>query len=360
MRKEILCVFALAALLALLLAGCEGTGPMLPSPDGTATLGQNTIARGPAGELLPDGLGVSNFTVTIDGNPADVREAIPSSASGVSVCFILDATGSMGGTIEGVIDSIEAFASAFEGERVFWSGVEYGDATPADGANTWDFFGEERARTRTEPSEALADLQAWVDPITASGGGDTPENPLKALMEAKNTMAWPTGVVRHFIVLTDVGAHERTDGSASPRPDGQPISPYNGSEVLAAFRGWGVIHAVSPDYSAEWPTPTSAAANRPGSRFTNSAGWDVRELADGGPPDKRTHTGTGGKWTEMPGGGNVDLTTLGIAEVIQQSYTVVYTRPGDLASGHVVITATYTDGSGTHTVQYDLGTVVFE
>jgi hypothetical protein len=102
-----------------------------------------------------------------------------------------------------------------------------------------------------------------------------------------------------------------------------------------------------------------AAANKPGLApqvFVEGEGFDVRELADGGPPEYRTHHGTGGKWTEMPDDGKVDLTKLGISETIKSSYTVVYERPTTLTSSHVVITATY---PGHAPVVFDLGTVTF-
>jgi len=373
MRRESAACGAVFLMLALWLSGCTGGfAPALPSPDGD--VGRSTIATSSEGQLLPDDLGVGSFTVTLDGSPAEVRQAIPSREGGISICFVLDATGSMEDTITGVIDSIEEFAAGFTGLRVYWSGIEYGDGTPSDGLNTWDFSFPpdsedlvQGQRTLVQPAEGLTALQAWLAPLEAIGGGDNPENPLKALMEARQVMAWPAGVARHFIVLTDVGAHQSIDPPPNPdwsypRPDGQPFCPYMGSEVLAAFRGWGVIHAVSPDWSDQWSSPAAARANngRMNPQLVDTwDGWDVRELADGGPPESRTHDGTGGKWVEMPGYGDVDLTQLGLADFIKQSYTIVYMRPPTLASAHVVITATYTEGGVPQTATFDLGLVTF-
>ena len=365
MRREIIALGAIGVLLALLLSGCTGGfAPTLPSPDGDR--GRSTITTDSNGDLLPDGLGVGAFAVTLDEAPTTVLEAVPSRSAGISICFILDSTGSMGDEIDAVINSIESFAAEFTGISVTWSGMEYGDATPSDGLNTWDFFGQSRRRTMVQVSSNLADLQAWLAPIVAVGGGDTPENPLKALMEARTTMRWPSGAARHFIVLTDVGAHQRSDGATDPdsggRPDGAPFSPFEGSEVLAAFRGWGTIHAVSPDLSDAWSEAEAAQANN-GDVSTQAvsgwAGWDVRELTDGGPPAFRTHDGTGGRWVQMPAGGNVDLTELGIAEYIRQSYVIAYDVPEDMDSAHVVITATYLVGGVPHVSTFDLGIVTF-
>ena len=374
MRREIAVLGVTLLALTLVLAGCSGgSSPTLPSPDGGGGVDQarSTITTDSEGKLLPDGLGVPNFAVTLDGSPTTVLDVIPGRDTGISICFVVDSTGSMGGEIEGVIDSIEAFAASFVGISVTWSGIEFGDATPSDGPNTWDFFGSLGERTLTQVASGITALQEWLAPISANGGGDAPENPLKALMEARSTMHWPAGAARHFIVITDVGAHQRSDGPTDPadegRPDGAPFCPYEGSEVLATFKSWpGVIHAVSPDFTSYWAdaeAAQAATANAPGVKpqvIADYAGWDIRELADGGPAAYRTHNGTGGKWAELPEGGSLDLTTLGIDEYIKQTYTVVYRVPEGTTSGHVVITATYLDGGVSKTSTFDLGTVFFD
>lgn len=362
-----LTLLALVAALALGLAGCSGGfAPTLPSPNGGEGEGDtamSTVTPAQGGvEVLPSDLTKSSFKVTLDGAEATVRSAAYGASGGkLAISFIIDSTGSMSGTLEGVLSSIQAFGDSLTGREITWQGSEYGDASPADGINTWDFFGDEDQRTMFTPSTDLAAFKDWLGTLSARGGGDGPENPLKAMMEAKQTLTWPAGAARNFIVLTDIGAHERTDGSESTRPDGEPFSPYMGSEVLNAFRGWATVHAVSPDYSSSWGTaPPPAAQARPNSKlhpevWVGEDGWDIRELADGGPPAYRTHRGTGGKWSEMPEGGVVDLTTLGIKEAIDNSYTLVYERPVSMSSAHVVITAKY----GTETVVFDLGTVTF-
>ncbi len=362
-----LTLLALVAALALVLAGCGGGfAPTLPSPnegeDGDTAMSTVTPAQGGV-DSLPSDLTKSNFTVTLDAADAPVRSAVyGASATTLALAFIVDSTGSMGGEIAGVLSSIQAFADSFTGKTITWTGNEYGDGTPADGLNEWDFFGDEDQRTMFPLGTDLAAFKDWIGTLSPRGGGDGPENPLKALMEAKQTLIWPLGAARHFIVLTDIGGHERTDGSTSTRPDDAPFSPYMGAEVLAAFRGWATVHCVSPDYDYAWVPEADAAAVRPQSNspahpevWVDGRGWDVRELADGGPAEHRTHTGTGGKWTEMPRGGSVDLTTLGIKETIDSSYTIVYERPSSLASAHVIITATY----GSETVVFDLGIVTF-
>jgi hypothetical protein len=340
--------------------------------------GSSTISTTSGVDLLPYGLTVENFEVTLNGDKAVVLDAIPARDGGVSICFIFDTTGSMGNAIDGVKESIVEFASEFtDFEKVYWSGMEFGDGTPSDGINTWDFsfpptepeYLTEGERTLVQPSQDLNDLNTWLEGLVAIGGGDWPENPLKALMEAKATMNWPEVGARHFITIIDVGAHQRDvpppdPDEAYPRPDGEPFCPWMGSEVLAAFRGWGIIHAVSPDYSDNWTEGEADGANAPGAAVTPSVvipeqGWDIRELADGGPPESRTHEGTGGKWTELLFRERVDLNELGILDLIRQSYTIVYRKPVDMTSAHVVITASYIEDGVSKTGTFDLGEVTF-
>lgn len=377
MRKQLPVLTAALAVLVILICGCSGgLSPTLPSPDGGGggdEPARETVSVSTEGYVLPSGLTVENFQVSLDGDATVVTDAIPARDEGISICFIFDTTGSMGGAIDGVKESIGEFAADFAGFEVYWSGMEYGDGTPSDGTNTWDFSFPpgltEGQRTLVQPAEGLTDLQAWLDGLEAIGGGDWPENPLKALMEAKATMLWPALAARHFITIIDVGAHESVDPPPDPednypRPDGQPFSPWMGSEVLAAFKGWGVIHAVSPDYSEYWNGAGADAANVLDAKVTPSVvipeqGWDIRELADGGPPESRTHGGTGGKWAEIPPWGDVDLNELGISELIQQSYTVVYKRPADMVSASVFITATYTEDGESKIATFDIGEVIF-
>lgn len=333
---------AALGVVALLIVGCSGSNaPTLPSPDvgGTGTY-QVPVTPGGAGltaEELPDNLKASNFTVTLDGKPTRVINAQRSATSALFLCFIIDTTGSMGGTINGVKSSIQAFADTFAGRPVTWAGVEYGDDTALDGT-----------RTKFDPSTDLEAFKTWIGTLYAHGGGDAAENPLDAMMETKlaapNGYGWhiPADAARYYIVLTDVGAHERGDGT--------DYCSYTGAEVLAAFRGWAIVNCVSPDLSSYWTTPAAVKSNEPGvdpAVYAGYYGWDVRELADGGPADKRTHPGTGGIWVQMPSSGSVDLTTLGISALASESYTVTFVKPPELTSADLKIKATWSGGSAT-------------
>ena len=362
-----LTLLALVAALALILAGCGGSfAPTLPSPNGGGGTppGAHTSAIG-GGASLPPTLTAENFKVTIDGTPAAVTKAVHGgSATKVAISFIFDTTGSMSGEIDGVKASIQAFADAFAGKEVTWQGSEYGDSDFANpvveqNEDTDSTSGAGSTRTKFDPSTDLAGFKAWIGTLTARGGGDTPENPLKTIMDTRKL--FPAGTLVNYIVITDTGAHERTDGVKFS--DGVIKCAFTGEEVLSALRGSATVYAISPDFTSAWASAGEAGLKSMPSNskvspqlYVSGDGFDVRELADGGPPAFRTNSGTGGKWIELPSGGDVDLTTLGIAAAITNSYTITYVVPAGKVSGAVVITAS---PPGKPPVVFDLGTVTF-
>lgn len=116
----------------------------------------------------------------------------------VDIVFVLDTTASMAWAIDGVQKGIEAFLDGLElsGIDARVGGIEFGD----------------EVRTHT-PLGSAAQLRAWLDKMSAVGGGDGPENPLDAMEEAWSTFDFRPGALRYFIVVTDTGLHELSDGS---------------------------------------------------------------------------------------------------------------------------------------------------
>ncbi len=115
----------------------------------------------------------------------------------VDVVFVLDTTGSMLWAIDGVRAGIEAFLDTLEGFNIDAAvgGIEFGD----------------EVRTRV-PLGDLGAFREWLDHMTATGGGDTPENPLDAI-EVANGFDFRDDALRYMIVITDTGMHESTDGT---------------------------------------------------------------------------------------------------------------------------------------------------
>jgi hypothetical protein len=142
------------------------------------------------------GVSVSgNATGTLDcGLELVVDAALPEA---VDIVFVLDTTGSMSWAIDGVRTGIEAFLDTLEGFNINArvGGIEFGD----------------EVRTSV-PIGDLAAFREWLDHMTATGGGDTPENPLDAI-EVANGFDFRDDALRYMIVITDTGMHESTDGT---------------------------------------------------------------------------------------------------------------------------------------------------
>ncbi|HEX6276564.1 MAG TPA: vWA domain-containing protein [Polyangiaceae bacterium] len=191
-------------------------GPRTPNPAPEAT---DAKIHGRAARLDADTVSVSlaplvdvRENAVIDWTEAGVT--VTSSASGaldcelravadaarpeaVDIVFVLDTTGSMLWAIDGVRSGIQAFVSTLQGFNVDArvGGVEFGD----------------EVRTSV-PLGDIPAFRVWLEHMTATGGGDTPENPLDAL-EVANGFGFRDDALRYMIVITDTGMHERTDGT---------------------------------------------------------------------------------------------------------------------------------------------------
>lgn len=117
------------------------------------------------------------------------------------IVFIVDVTGSMGGTIDKVINNISAFAEDVEssGIRSRYALIEYGDIT-CDGVGSTKVKnnGSSNWYTDTETfKEALKNLGR-------TGGGDTPECAIDALAMAYN-LDMRDSAEKCFVLVTDAG-----------------------------------------------------------------------------------------------------------------------------------------------------------
>jgi Mg-chelatase subunit ChlD len=144
------------------------------------------------------------------------RAAIPTPV--VDVAFVLDTTGSMSEEIREVKETLRRVTDtlAARGIKVRIGMVEYKDKT--------DSF-----VTRTYPM--TTDVQGFAQRIagvSASGGGDTPENVNEGLEVALRDLAWSKdSVARLAFVIAD----------APPHLDYQDAQPYSVSAREAAKRG---------------------------------------------------------------------------------------------------------------------------
>jgi hypothetical protein len=287
---------------------------------GLADINLNSIIV--SGETLD--LGASKFNVyigragvaTSEWNSIDI--SLPSIDNRpMDMVFILDRTGSMGDEITAAKNSIVAFASTLEaaGADVRFGVVAYGD-----------YSSESSSLDLTSEAETVYDFLASV---SAYGGDDYAENPLDAIVEARDNFSWRSGSQRVYIVITDAPCHQTGDGGQGG--SSTDITTWELSTIRSALVGNSTVYTVSP--SKEAPAYGSYEYWK---SYIYVGNGDVRDLADGlgcffatdeanvMQVTQRTTPvpHTGGKWVLLPAGGDVDLNELGISAAVTAGYTL--------------------------------------
>ena len=139
--------------------------------------------------------GPRTATIAFDG-PRVVPSPLP-----VAVLFVLDTTGSMGEEIErlrSTLEIISANITALKPKPALRFGmVLYRDSDP-----------DEEYDTKIVPfTSDLAKFQQALDDVSASGGGDDPEDLQSALRDAIGGMNWNADGIRLGFIVTDAQPH---------------------------------------------------------------------------------------------------------------------------------------------------------
>lgn len=129
----------------------------------------------------------------VTGGPVMIGEG----TTGLDVVLVVDTTGSMRLRLAEAMEFAESISEEIISARGRIGLVEYRDKG--------DKFVAENRLALTNDVEAL---KLALGSLYASGGGDTPEATLTALMTAFDTMDWRTGARKAAIVLTDAGFHD--------------------------------------------------------------------------------------------------------------------------------------------------------
>lgn len=348
-KTRILVSWLLLALFALpAVTGCGGSGGGTLSVLATKVSGTGDIAGSASWTHQPGHSLIGNFPVLVDKSVVpeevltDIQQADVSvkvngvttpftwarASSGISadLIFIVDTTGSMGGEIMGVRNSIDTFATNINTRiNARFGLVTYGDAFSTKrasgssftyGAGAYEPPSFDSSERPYQNLSSLSDFKNLLNELTATGGAGTPENPLGAINWAKDHLSF-TGTVRHWILMTDAPAYTHDSHS-----DGivDPFIPPNPADLLASLTG--TVHTISP--------------TSPGSPY------DVKGLS----------TETGGVWIQMPASGNVDLNTLGIDTAVSYPYTLTISSID--SAGTYVIEITITKGGKTGVITYNV------
>jgi len=251
--------------------------------------------------------------------------------SKADVAFAVDATGSMGGAIDGVKTSIVAFADSLAGSGidVKFAGVDFYDKVGYDAGGTppadLGIFGKNLDKTTDE-------FKAWVGTLVASGGGDGPEVSVDAIYELAKRVNWRPDAQSIIIGITDIVSHQRDDGTT--------FALWTADEAIAACLGHIVVHTFSPGGVA--PTATGAAMlNNDGSIFVpNKANpnIDIAVVANG----------TGGR-AFYYNHGTLDLSSIPLASTISRGFSVTFTDP---MTGEHKIKVVITKGGKTASIEF--------
>jgi VWFA-related protein len=272
-------------------------------------------------------LGMANFAVAEDSVPQTIT-SLTCAATGGSVAdlaVVFDDTGSMGGQIEDMKARASAFAEAIaaEGVDARFALVSFGDNYEI--GIDLDF------------TSSVANFQAAVDTLFASGGGDTPEAAVDAVYRAATELSWRPGAQRFFLLITDAPTHYVEDGSG--------LADRGMAETVATVEAMGgSVFAVGPNLGK--------------GKLLDNQGRAVAPKAYGDPDDVKTLAyDTGGDWQDFYA---VDFNAWldDIIDIVTSVYTVVYTstnpaRDGSWREVVVTVTDTVEDGVKTGTVVTD-------
>jgi len=202
------------------------------------------------------GLTEDNFCLKEDstGELIAVNDVATGGGSMADVVFVFDDTGSMGGWITALKDTCISFADNLE-----MSGIDYriGLVTFKDDVTV--------INGRVLTSDAT-EFKGWIESLTASGGGDGPENSLDALGTA-TTYTFRPGAQKIFILITDAAPHYTGDGTtytdrtvagtitelkdagAMTFVVGPDRSEYHGAGSISEATG-GTWYAITTDFTS--------------------------------------------------------------------------------------------------------------
>lgn len=307
--------------------------------------GKLTIAlaavRDPDDPTLPAAPGSVSFSVaaapsalvaaTAPPVTCDVAGVSSTSVAMIDLVFVNDTTGSMSGTVLGIADSVQSFATAIAGGvDAQFAMYTYGDAFATRAASGSEFT---IGRGDFVPSDFDLDERPYVDLSTVAtftsflaelrassalgvGGGDSPENTIGALDYANAHARFRPGAAKVFVAIGDNPSHQAGDGDVeSWAPEFQPTT---GASLVSRFRGAATIHVVSENL------PDDATY------------YNLKGLADG----------TGGVFLTLPYDGVVDLGALNLTTWLTSAFSGGCTTA---PKGHyrLVITATVHGSGGT-------------
>jgi len=254
--------------------------------------------------------------IFVDNPPFNFENLGTSANRKLDIAFVLDTTGSMEEEIAGVRDSVRNFADRLRevGFDLRLAVVTFGDVVN-DPTGSRDPDGIPRPVLDFTPE--VDTFKNFVGSLSADGGGDGPEVSLDATQFAANSLTWRPDAHKVIIVITDATAHQRDDGT--------DFSSVTAEEVINNLKGKFTVYVVSS------ANPNKKRSHIIGQETKNSQRHSLyfHQLTRGRestqPYDmKNLAAPLGGVWLDLPLSGVVDLTELGLTDLLINTYRFRY------------------------------------
>lgn len=154
-------------------------------------------------------------------------------AQNVSICFVVDCTGSMGPHIVAVKDAITQLVQNVEASGCRIAGIAF------VGYRDWEDSGPGRAGQYVviDFDTDIPKFCDFVRKIQATGGADAPEDVAGGLQQARN-LSWPSSSASRVLLhIADAPAHGRrfNGGLQDDYPDGHPKEPKI-EDIFTSFK----------------------------------------------------------------------------------------------------------------------------
>ena len=153
--------------------------------------------------LAQDSIAPLTFNATIPvGTSTSVNKVVTVGkvSKPVDIMFLLDSTGSMGGTLTSIASQFSS--STVPSANSFATDVQFGVGNYKDVGDPYVY------QLNQDISASDAAAQAALTALTACCGGDTPEGQVYALQQAALTTTWRPGSQRILIWVGDAPGHD--------------------------------------------------------------------------------------------------------------------------------------------------------
>jgi len=187
-------------------------------------------------------LGIGQISLAAVPSCDNIQEYLDCSGKGrkIDVSFVFDTTGSMGEEITAMKQAVVDFINTIKTSGVDYSlGLtDYEDHPIGSCGDMGD--SPHKVLNGGNLTSDVNVMKSLVDSLVASGGGDTPEAVLDALIATAEQVKWRGGDAQKVIVLIgDAPPHEDADSVCNPKG-------YTLSNVIKKLREQGIIvHVVS-------------------------------------------------------------------------------------------------------------------